>query len=438
MASRSECKLAVVSVMAALVLSGCARYRPHPIDPVTLDQRAVTEEQDGVRVTVAVPSDAEAQHMFGVDLAAAGIQPVWLQIENATDAYYWFAPGSVDPGYFSPREAARRCELWFRSSANARMQADFLDREVGTYLPPHGRLEGVVFAGHERGVKILSVDLIGPTRFLHFFFMTEVPGFQADFAAVDFNKLYDATEIRDVDEEQLRAALEQIPCCATTADGTGTEDPLNFVLLGEGRHALASLLRAGWKVTEVLDRRSAFLLFYSYFFDEEYLHAPISSVYLFGRRQDLALQKTRETARERNHLRIWLTPLRFQGQPVWIGQISRDIGLSYSLRSFLGHVVDPDVDEARDYLVHDLFQTQGMSRFGWVAGVGAAPPSAPRHMTDGTPFYTNGLRAVMEFGPTWTPFDQLQYFDWERAIPKAAGTQAGEEITGTLPALAGG
>jgi hypothetical protein len=391
-----------------------------------------------MRVTVAVPSDAEAQQIFGVDLAAAGIQPVWLRIENATDEYYWFVPGSVDPGYFTPREAARRCELWFGGSANARMQADFLQREIGTFVPPNGRLEGVVFTGHDRGVKILGVDLVGPWRFRHFFFMTKVPGFQADYAAVDFRQLYEPSQIRDVDEAQLRAAVEQMPCCATTADGTGTEDPLNFVLLGDGPDVLSSLLRAGWNVTEVLDRRSAFRLFYSYFFDQAYLNAPISSVYLFGRRQDLALQKTRETARERNHLRIWLAPLRYQGKPVWVGQISRDIGLSYSLRSFLGHVVDPDVDEARDYLVFDLLETQGMTRFGWVTGVGAAPASAPHHMADGTPFYTNGLRAVMEFGPNWTPFDKLQYFDWERGVPRATGAELGKKNKTTLPALSGG
>jgi len=271
-------------------------------------------------------------------------------------------------------------------------------------------------------VKVINVDLMGRGRFRHFSFMVVVPGFDADFARVDFHTLYDAAQIRDVDEAQLRAALEQMPCCATTKAATGTQDPLNFALLGDRRDMLASLLRAGWKVTEVLDRKSAFRTFYSYFFDQEYLNAPVSAVYLFGRRQDLALQKARETARERNHLRMWMTPVRFRGHAVWVGQISRDIGLSYSPSSFLGHVVDPDVDEARNYLVQDLAGTQHMTRFGWVAGVGATSASAPRHMADGAPFFTDGLRAVMEFGPEWTPFDKIRAFEWERPQPPGEGT----------------
>ncbi len=125
-------------------------------------------------------------------------------------------------------------------------------------------------------------------------------------------------------------------------------------------------------MTEVLDRKSAFRTFYSYFFDEEYLHAPISSVYLFGRRQDLAMEKARETARERNHLRVWMTSLRFQGHPVWIGQISRDIGVRFTLKASppVTHKIDPDIDEARHALVEDLLFSQMLTDVGFVKGGG--------------------------------------------------------------------
>ena len=413
-----RCRVGLAVLVVPLLVTGCARYRPEPVDPPVLARRAERDAVEGVRVAVAVPGDEEARRIFGVDLAEERIQPVWLQIENESDAEYWFAPAALDPGYFTPRAAALRCELWFGGAANERMRRDFVGAEIPTFVPAHGRVEGFLFSRHERGMKVINVDLIGRAGFRHFVFIVEVPGFRPDVTPGKFDKLYDAEQVRDVDEAALRAALAEMPCCATTEDGTGTEDPLNFVLLGDRRAIFASLLRAGWKVSEVLDRRSAFRLFYSYFFDEEYLHAPISSVYLFGRRQDLAMEKTRETARERNHLRVWMTALRFQGHPVWIGQIDRDIGLSYSLGSFLGHRVDPDVDEARGYLVQDLLWTQQMRRFGWVTGVGVSRPPAPRRMEDGTPIYTDGLRAVMEFGDEWTPFDAIGFFDWERAAPE--------------------
>jgi hypothetical protein len=83
-------------------------------------------------------------------------------------------------------------------------------------------------------------------------------------------------------------------------------------------------------------------------------------------------------------LRVWRTPLRCEGKPVWIGQISRDIGLTFRWKTFVGHEVDPDVDEARNYLAQDMLRSQGLERFGWVKGVGAATPAEPHHMDDGT------------------------------------------------------
>jgi hypothetical protein len=153
-------------------------------------------------------------------------------------------------------------------------------------------------------------------------------------------------------------------------------------------------------------------------FGSQSRYAPISSVYLFDRRQDLSLQKARETARERNHLRIWRTPLAFEGKPVWIGQISRDIGLAYNWSNLVTHEVDPEVDEARNYLVQDMLRSQRLARFGWVKGVGATPASAPRSMEDGTPFFTDGLRAVMIFGHGPASLDQIQLLDWEKPPPR--------------------
>jgi hypothetical protein len=76
------------------------------------------------------------------------------------------------------------------------------------------------------------------------------------------------------------------------------------------------------------------------------------------------------------------------------------------------------VDEARNYLVQDMLRSQKLTRFGWVRGVGASPPSDPRHMEDGTPFFTDGLRAVMMFGTIKTSLDQIRLLDWEKPPPR--------------------
>jgi hypothetical protein len=326
----------------------------------------------------------------------------------------WFAPLGLDPNYFTPLEAANRGRSLFSASANEEMRAHFLASAIRPYVGPGQQTAGVVFTNLDRGVKAVNVDLIGRHRLEQFFFMVQIPGLRADYQEVDHAKLYGPEQFRDVDEAALRAALEELPCCATTESGHGIEDPLNFVLVGAPDEVFPSFARAGWRVAEVLRGESALKTFWAYLFGSEYAYAPISPVYLFGRRQDLSLQKPRESARERNHLRIWRTPLRFEGKPVWIGQISRDIGLSFSWKNIVAHEVDPDVDEARNYLVQDMLRSQGLTRFGWVKGVGATPPSAPRHMEDGTPFFTDGLRAVMMFGKDPTSLEHIRPLDWER------------------------
>src|SRR5262249_47038616 len=161
-------------------------------------------------------------------------------------------------------------------------------------------------------------------------FTIRLTNLAAEYRKVDPEKVYAPDEIRDVSLEELRSAIESMPCCATGEDGRGIEDPLNFVVVGETDEALSSFVRTGWHSSEVLRARSAMQTFRSYFFSDQYQYAPVSPIYLFGRSQDVALQKTRATARERNHLRVWRTPLRFEGKPVWIGQISRDVGLTFS------------------------------------------------------------------------------------------------------------
>ncbi len=100
----------------------------------------------------------------------------------------------------------------------------------------------------------------------------------------------------------------------------------------------------------------------SFLFGGEYRYSPVSALYVYGRSQDIALQKVRESIHERNHLRLWLAPMRYEGKPVWIGQISRDIGVKWTLKGgvILTHKIDPDVDEARDYVHQNLWYSQGI------------------------------------------------------------------------------
>ena len=136
-------------------------------------------------------------------------------------------------------------------------------------------------------------------------------------------------------------------------------------------------------------------------------------MYVFGRPQDAALQKTRGRIHERNHLRLWLAPVQFKGKLVWIGQISRDIGVRFTTKTIVTHKIDPDVDETRSYLIQDLWYSQGLEQFAFVNGVGEAPIDAPRDNLTGDPYFTDGLRAVLWLSSQPVALEKVNFFAWE-------------------------
>jgi LssY-like putative type I secretion system component LssY len=127
----------------------------------------------------------------------------------------------------------------------------------------------------------------------------------------------------------------------------------------------------------------------------------------------MALQKPRSDVNQRNHMRLWLAPVKSSGVSVWVGQISRDIGVRLTSKTITTHKVDPQVDETRWYLLQDMFFAQGMKRFGLVKGVGASAPDAPRTNYTGDPYFTDGLRLVMWMSDTPVAYDELEFVHWE-------------------------
>ena len=100
---------------------------------------------------------------------------------------------------------------------------------------------------------------------------------------------------------------------------------------------------------------------------------------------------------ERLHLRLWLTPLRFNNQPGVgrPGEPRHRRPLHAQTWNLTTHRVDPDVDEARDYVIEDLLQAERIEAAGYVDGVGAVRRDAPRHNLTGDPYFTDGKRAVV-------------------------------------------
>jgi len=402
-------------ILYVLALFGCATYQPRPMEKVPFLERAQTKSDGKVQVRVAVPSAEESKEIFGVDLSSEGIQPVWLEIENNDDVPYIFVPHGLEPHYYSAAEAAYKSRFSFSTSANKKMEEHFQEMTIYRFIPSGTAVSGFAFTSLDLRTKKVNVTLYGPHEIKWFAFFIPVPGVTVDYQEVDLTQLYSEDEIVSYDEEGLRAALKTMPCCTTNEKGTGTGDPLNLVFVGHGEAVLAALLRSGWDETEAMSAGSVWRTVKSFFLGKRYRHSPISPLYVYERPQDAGFQKARETIHERNHLRLWLTPMRFKGKPVFVGQISRDIGVRFTSKTWtlVTHKIDPDVDETRGYLVFDLISSGAIAKMGFVSGVGAATPHEPRENLTGDPYFTDGLRVVLLVSDEPTSFLDLQFFDWD-------------------------
>jgi hypothetical protein len=403
-----------IAGICMLILTGCASYKPFAIDEVPFKERSQTKYEGNVRITAAVPSAEESRKIFGVHIYRTGVQPIWLEIENNNEKAVFFLPMGLDPDYFSPIEAAFKNHFPYITPYNDLMNQRFYQVKQVIYIAPDSKKAGFVFAPVDEGTKDFSIHLVGEDHQIRTFtFFINVPGLRVDHHNVDFEALYTEDEIVSLDEEGLRKALENLACCTTNKNGSAHGDPLNIIVIGDGKDVLHTLIRVGWDETETIYAGSALKTIASFLFGGRYRYSPVSGLYMFGRIQDAAFQRTRKSIHVRNHLRLWLSPWRFEDKPVWVGQISRDIGVRFTWKTITTHKIDPDVDETRDFFIQDLLYAQGLEKIAYVKGVSPAPISNPKKNLTGDPYFTDGLRAVLWISSELTNFEEVDLINWE-------------------------
>jgi hypothetical protein len=396
---------ALVLLAGALLLAvGCANgFNPTPAEQLTFLQRSQTQTEGGVTVTAAVPSAEETQKLFSASLYRSNVQPVWLEVENQRDEDVDFLRVGLDAQYFSPIEAANLDLGKDPTKSNDAKNRYFYAQRMESHIPAGEKRSGFVFTSLDEGTKAFNVDVIGADEHFSFTFFIPVPGLKIDHQTVDWENIYPEDQIGELDAAALIEALEQSPSNATDVKGKGTADPLNLVVIGSLDDVYYAFLRAGWDETETITRSSLMKTFASFFTGGEYRYSPVSSLYVYGRGQDVAFQDARDNIHERNHLRLWMSPMRYQGKPVFLGQISRDIGVRFTRKTITTHKIDPDVDETREFLVENLAYAQALEKFAYVGGVGAASMDEPGHNLTGDPYFTDGYRAVL--WPSSKPVD---------------------------------
>ncbi len=415
-----------IAVWALPLLIACtpAWQKPMSADAVDILSDSKTVTRNGVTVTVAVPSAEQTLQLFGTDLYKSRVQPVWVRVENTTAQDLTLIRNAIDDAYVSPAEAAY---LRHAGSAETKRAMDifFQESEFKNPIKSDTTVAGYVFTNLEEGFKNVNVDLLGDDLLINVALAVKIPGLNTDVEYVDLDGLYSSIEnIEDVADFQSR--LRNEPCCTTNKQNTDEGDPLNVVLVGSRDAIFTALIRRGWHSTEVNHMKSAIKTTRSFLFGSQYLYSPISPLYLYGRSQDIGLQKARQSIRRRNHMRLWRAPYDFQGNEVYVGQISRDIGVKLNKRTLTTHAIDPYVDHTRDSLAGDLAYSQSLSGVAYVSGSQRSTQEQPFYNLTPDPYFSVGYRAVFFFTETpvsLTEIDQLKWLpQWHPSLqPDTSG-----------------
>jgi hypothetical protein len=167
---------------------------------------------------------------------------------------------------------------------------------------------------------------------------------------------------------------KRVPHFTITGDGL-PGDPVNLVLTGTLAQLQAAFMLAGWSQADRLGFASSARMIRAFVFNSPYATAPFSTLYLFGRGQDVGFQKAiDDSPRKRHHIRFWALSLAHAeanlGQASfwlntdrppdaacvhWIGAGTKDTGMSLTRLTFqITHATDSDTNVERDYIVSEL------------------------------------------------------------------------------------
>jgi hypothetical protein len=381
--TRSILIFAALAIATGLAGCGGRAYLYEPVDSGTFLARAERESDGPINIATAVPGREETERIFGIDLYDQGIQPVWLQVENAGDTLARYAPVSTDAEYFSPLEVSYMNRRGYSKEARGTMDERFHNLAMPRYIDPGETRSGFVFTHADWGAKVFNVDVFSGGESYNFTFLLRVPGFEPDYARIDLDSLYADGEVPDYDGEALREAIRNLPCCSADKGGEKDGQPVNLVLVGEGEELLRALLRSGWRETSV---------------EEAAAQEP---QFLFGREQDSIFRYETVGGDGFYELRFWKAPFRSGDDHVYAG-------LARHFYRWIGSVtrLDADVDNARNFAVQKFLYGQALKGTGWIAGEEVVPVTSFWDTLINTPYFSDGYRIVL-----WLSAEPVSMFD---------------------------
>ncbi len=203
--------------------------------------------------------------------------------------------------------------------------------------------------------------------------------------------------LRSVGREGRRiSAAKQDPLPLTSFRRNGVPgDPLNVRVVASETQLGAAFANAGWYRADEITFITALRISIDSLLARKYSTAPVSNLYLFGRRQDIAFEQPGRSVRERDHVRFWKTSVPDKnGRPLWVGGATKDIRVALSPRTHMPtHLISPDVDIERDFLVEDLSATGWVVHVEYARGFGH---EIQRDNGDGGRYHSDGTVAMMQ------------------------------------------
>ena len=207
---------------------------------------------------------------------------------------------------------------------------------------------------------------------------------------------------------RLLTHYEQFPALADapkrTRNQKGTPaDPVNLAFVGARAEIATAMQLIGWVPADSLDRAADIAIAKSVLLNRPDSSAPVSSLYLFGRKQDVAFeQQVGPSARRRHHVRLWLDQgVTYHGRPVWLAGATYDMSAGMSHRALRPtHHIAPDIDQERDGLEALLAQRGQAAETFRVTGMGVRVDD---HNAEGDRFDTDGELRVVVIPPGNVP-----------------------------------
>jgi hypothetical protein len=197
---------------------------------------------------------------------------------------------------------------------------------------------------------------------------------------------------------------KRVPRFTITGDGL-PGDPVNLVLTGTLQQLHAAFKLAGWAEADRLGLASSWQMVRAFLFKSPYPKAPFSTLYLFGRSQDIGFQKAIDNSpRKRHHIRFWALSLDHAEIDLgeasfwlntdrppdaacvhWVGAGTKDTGISLTWLTFqITHATDSNTNAERDYIIDELRKSGAVAEINlYKAGQQLASKRVNRYVTDG-------------------------------------------------------